>query len=394
MSNLNFVKIGDVFKVMSGGTPSREKPEYYVGGKIPWVKTGDLKGKYANYPNEHITEDALNNSSAKIFPKNTVLLAMYGATIGACSILPFDAATNQACGALLPTDSYDTNFLFYYLKYIKNDLIKKGVGGAQPNISGGIIKETLIPLMSLPQQQKIAAILDAADALRQNDKALIAKYDELTQALFLDMFGDPVSNPKGWKKTTGKKVFKLIGGAAFKSTDYSNDGIPLIRIGAVNKGYFDNSQLVFLPEDFNSRYEKYLVYPNDLLITLTGTVGKDDYGNAFSLENDFEKYFLNQRVAKITLDEFYNYTFIKFYLKQKRVKSELIGVSRGVRQANISNEDFYKLEVIQPSINIQNQFAERVALIEEQKAIAQASLVKSEELFNSLLQKAFKGELV
>lgn len=112
MSNLNFVKIGDVFKVTSGGTPSREKPEYYVGGNIPWVKTGDLKGKYANYPTEHITDEALKNSSAKIFPKNTVLLAMYGATIGACSILPFDAATNQACGALLPTDKYDTDFLF------------------------------------------------------------------------------------------------------------------------------------------------------------------------------------------------------------------------------------------------------------------------------------------
>lgn len=246
----------------------------------------------------------------------------------------------------------------------------------------------------LPQQQKIAKILDATDELRQNDKKIIAKYDELTQVLFLDMFGDPVSNPKGWEKVSGKIVFKLVGGAAFKSSDYSSTGLPLIRIGTVNKAYFDNSQLAFLPKSFENTHSRYIVYPNDLLITLTGTVGKDDYGNAFALTYEYEKYLLNQRVAKICSSDNYNLVFLKFFLKQKKVKNELIGVSRGVRQANLSNEDFYKLEVINPSIDLQNQFAERVALIEEQKAIAQKSLEKSEVLFNSLLQKAFKGELV
>jgi type I restriction enzyme S subunit len=86
--------------------------------------------------------------------------------------------------------------------------------------------------------------------------------------------------------------------------------------------------------------------------------------------------------------------FLNFFLKQNKVKNELIGVSRGVRQANLSNEDFYKLETITPPRTLQNQFAERVQAIEEQKAQAQASLEKAEELFNSLLQRAFKGELV
>ena len=130
-------KIGDVFKVTSGGTPSRKKQEYYKNGTIPWVKTGDLKGKYANEPKEYITELALANSSAKIFPKNTVLLAMYGASIGACSILKIAAATNQACGAILPSEKCDHVYLYYYLKSINKELISKGVGGAQPNISGG-----------------------------------------------------------------------------------------------------------------------------------------------------------------------------------------------------------------------------------------------------------------
>src|SRR5690554_4638492 len=98
-----FVKLGKVFRVTSGGTPNRKKEHYFQNGTIPWVKTGDLKGKYVKTPPESITQEALKNSSAKIFPENTVLLAMYGATIGACSILTFEAATNQACAALLPS---------------------------------------------------------------------------------------------------------------------------------------------------------------------------------------------------------------------------------------------------------------------------------------------------
>ena len=119
--------IGDVFTVSSGGTPLRDKPEYYINGNIPWIKTGDLKGKYVNNPDEFITEEALKNSSAKLFPERTVLLAMYGATIGACSILPFEASINQACAALLPTDKCDEVYLYYFLKSILGQLVKMGV---------------------------------------------------------------------------------------------------------------------------------------------------------------------------------------------------------------------------------------------------------------------------
>lgn len=300
----------------------------------------------------------------------------------------------QRTYAISPKETVHGKYLYYFLEKHIVKLRELSIGGVIKYIKIGNLIEAKIPLPTLPQQQKIANLLDAADALRQNDKALIVKYDELTQALFLDMFGDPVSNPKGWKKVSGKIVFKLVGGAAFKSSDYTLVGLPLIRIGTINKGYFDNSQLAFLPKSFEETHSRYIVYPNDLLITLTGTVGKDDYGNAFSLSYEYEKYLLNQRVAKICSSDNYNLVFLKFFLKQKKVKNELIGVSRGVRQANLSNEDFYKLEVINPSIDLQNQFAKRVAVIEEQKAIAQKSLEHSESLFNSLLQKAFKGELV
>jgi len=383
-------KIGDVFKVTSGGTPSRKKQEYYKNGTIPWVKTGDLKGKYANEPKEYITELALANSSAKIFPKNTVLLAMYGATIGACSILKIAAATNQACGAILPSEKCDHVYLYYYLKSINKELISKGVGGAQPNISGGIIKSTKIPLPPLSQQKKIAAILDAADAYRQKTKALIFKYDELTQSLFLNMFGDPFKGDVSPLKNN----ISIVGGYAFKSNDFIKEGLPLIKIGTVNKGYFEIDNFSFLPKSYLSKYLKWNVKSGDILMSLTGTVGKDDYGNVEKATDHYENYLLNQRVAKLEpSNDVYLKDFLFGMFSNNKTKKELTKISRGVRQANISNRDIENLKMITPSVENQKLYISAVASIEAQKAQAQASLAQAEDLFNSLLQRAFKGEL-
>lgn len=252
-----------------------------------------------------------------------------------------------------------------------------------------------IPLPPLATQKRIAEILDAADALRRKDQELLKKYDELAQAIFIDMFGDPVKNEKGWDVNKGRDVVKVLGGAAFKSTDYKDDGIPLIRIGTINKGYFDKSQIVFLPSDFAITHERYIVKPKDLLITLTGTVGKDDYGNVYVMEDHFDQYLLNQRVAKLIVKQDYLMTrFFEFLLKQKEVKAELTGVSRGVRQANISNEDIYNLDVISPPMALQNDFVERINNVYGLMETSTNSSLVSDILFNSLIQKAFNGELV
>src|SRR5690606_14300825 len=111
--NWNKVKLGEIYKITSGGTPSKSKSEYYRDGTIPWVRTADLKEKYLTHVDGRITERALEETSVKLFPKGTVLIAMYGATIGACSILNIDAATNQACAAFLPSKEVDNSFLYY-----------------------------------------------------------------------------------------------------------------------------------------------------------------------------------------------------------------------------------------------------------------------------------------
>ncbi|NBQ68492.1 MAG: hypothetical protein EBU46_06510 [Nitrosomonadaceae bacterium] len=121
----------------SGGTPSRNIERYFQG-TIPWIKTGELGSMYIRDATEHITEEALNNSSAKIFPKGSVGIAMYGATIGKLSIWGMDASTNQACAVGIPTEAINNKFLYYFLLAEKQKLIKAGKGGAQPNISQGM----------------------------------------------------------------------------------------------------------------------------------------------------------------------------------------------------------------------------------------------------------------
>ena len=373
-------KIGDVFKVTSGGTPSRKKQEYYKNGTIPWVKTGDLKGKYANEPKEYITELALANSSAKIFPKNTVLLAMYGATIGACSILKIAAATNQACGAILPSEKCDHVYLYYYLKSINKELISKGVGGAQPNISGGIIKSTKIPLPPLDQQKKIAAILDAADTYRQKTKALIKKYDELTQSLFLDMFGDETGS-----LTELGKVIKTVGGGtpSKDNEQYWNGSIPWASVKDLKSDRLNKTQDFITQAGVDNSATR--VIPNGSLIVATRMA----VGRAAICEMDVA---INQDLKAIQLIGEINITYLLYLFKSK--ENYFDSVSSGATVKGIKIEHITKLKVNLPEIDLQNQFAERVQAIEAQKAQAQASLAGAEDLFNSLLQRAFKGELV
>lgn len=158
--------LNDVAKWGSGGTPSRKHPEYYKGD-IAWVKTGELNNQYLYETEEHITPEAIENSSAKIFPRETVIIAMYGATIGQCAILGIPAATNQACACAVVKSNVYNKFLYHYLVSQKNCFINLGKGGAQPNISQTIVKEYPVALPSLPEQREIVRILDSLLAKEQ-----------------------------------------------------------------------------------------------------------------------------------------------------------------------------------------------------------------------------------
>jgi type I restriction enzyme, S subunit len=154
-----WVKLGDVCQTTSGGTPSRRESKYY-NGNIPWVKSGELDKGLITDTEEKISEEALRNSSAKIFPKGTLLIALYGATIGKLAILGIDAATNQAICGIYQNENINSHFLFNYLLYKKPKLVNQGIGGAQPNISQTILKDLNLPLPPKGVQHQIVSKIE------------------------------------------------------------------------------------------------------------------------------------------------------------------------------------------------------------------------------------------
>ena len=181
------VKLGELCKTGAGGTPLKSKKEFYEGGSIPWLLSGEVAQGEILKATSFITQKGLENSSAKLFPPNTVLVAMYGATAGQVGVLRIEASTNQAVCGILPNEHFLPEFLFYYLLSRKDELIAQAAGNAQPNISQQKIRDTLVPVVPLPEQQRIVAILDEAfeaiaaaranaEQNRQNARALFESY--------------------------------------------------------------------------------------------------------------------------------------------------------------------------------------------------------------------------
>ncbi|MGI8047473.1 restriction endonuclease subunit S [Campylobacter jejuni] len=188
--------LGEIGNTSSGGTPLRNKKEYWENGSIKWLKSGELNDGYIDFIEENITEEAIENSSAKIFQKGTLLIAMYGATAGRLGILNLDSATNQAVCAFLHKDNKNIKFLekflFYFLFFIRDKIIKDSFGGAQPNISQTYIKNLQIPLPPLKEQEQIAEHLDfvfeKAKALKELYTKELKDYEELKQSLLNKAF--------------------------------------------------------------------------------------------------------------------------------------------------------------------------------------------------------------
>ena len=211
--------------------------------------------------------------------------------------------------------------------------------------------------------------------------------DDLIKARFVELFGVPDVNSMCWEEKQLSAYLDVVGGYAFKSDLFLDEGIPVLRIGNINAGYFKPINMVYWEED--NTLERYKMYPGDLVMSLTGTVGKDDYGNVCILGNDYNEYYLNQRNAKLELKQGLNKYYLSHLLKFEQIKKRLTGISRGVRQANISNKDIMNLCVPIPPIELQEQFADFVAQVDKSKVAVQKALDEEQLLFDSLMQQFF-----
>lgn len=381
------VKLGDVCIIQSGGTPSRSNLNYWKNGTISWVKISDIKDKYLNFTEEYITYEGLKNSSAKIFSKGTILYTIF-ATLGEVSILNIEAATNQAiAGIKLVDENVYNDFLYYYLVSKKEEVNNRGRGVAQNNINLSMLKNIEIEMPNIEKQRKIANVLDKVNKIINKRQQQLKKLDELVKSRFIEMFGEPDKNTFNWSKEKLGEHLDVVNGFAFKSEGFTDIGIPVLRIGNINSGTFKATNMVFWPND--ATLFRYKIYPGDLVISLTGTVGKDDYGNVCILGTEYKEYYLNQRNAKLDIKNTINKYYLSQILKFNEIKNQLTGISRGVRQANISIKDILSLSVPIPPIELQDKFADFVKQTDKSKLEIQKSLDKLEILKKSLMQQYF-----
>ncbi|MFN8429003.1 MAG: restriction endonuclease subunit S [Spirosomataceae bacterium] len=286
---------------------------------------------------------------------------------------------------LIPSQKLDNKYLYYFCTTY--NFLKHNKATTLPSLTKLDLLKIQIPLPPLEEQKRIAAILDAADLHRQKTKALLDKYDELAQALFLDMFGDPVTNPKGWEKMEIQNITSVSSGSTPSRElpeNYMGD-IPWVKTGEVNgKEIIDTEEKISQTALENSSCK---VYPKgSILIAMYGqgkTRGQVGYlGIPAST---------NQACAVLKYSEKVNFVFLYYLLKL--CYEDLRSLGRGGNQPNLNSGLIKKYLVINPPIEIQEAFSKKIKIIESQISQAEQSLQKAEELFQSLLQKAFKGEL-
>lgn len=410
INNWQIKKLGEVCKTTSGGTPSRRNSDFY-NGSIPWVKSGELDKGIILDTEEKITEEAIKNSSAKIFPKGTLLIALYGATIGKLAFLGVDAATNQAVCGIYENQNIISKYLYYFLLFNKPKLVQQGVGGAQPNISQTILKDLDLPLPPLETQQalvsKIEELFSELDKGIAELKTAQQQLKTYRQSVLKSAFEGKLTNenvkdgelPDGWEIVKIKDVASTYGGYAFKSGEFKSDGkYQVLRMGNVRPGivrYEENP--VFLSDVEESILNKSLLKINDVIITQTGTRKKRDYG--FTTLISKNNLLLNQRIAAIRFNEYYSPKFFLYYSWTDTFKDQFFANETGnVGQGNVGmkavTETLIPFPVIQEQHRIVQEIESRLSVADKMEQSIQESLQKAEALRQSILKKAFSGELV
>lgn len=283
---------------------------------------------------------------------------------------------------LCPGNRLDNKFFYYYCTTY--NFLKHNKATTLPSLTKADLLNIKIPLPPIQTQKKIAQILDQADALRKKTQQIIDEYDKLAQSIFLDMFGDPVANPKGWEKKATITYCKCIVPGRDKPKSFTGN-IPWVTTNDLNHlGYTSKSSLNIGLSLKEIKEVKAKTIPFDsVIMTCVGDLGVVSINTEEMVVNQQLHTFQCKSINNVFL--MYNLSFQKPYMYKMASNTTVPYMNK-----TIANNT----PTIYPPINLQNQFAEKIKLIEQQKELAKQSLKESEDLFNALLQKAFKGELV
>ena len=381
------IELGNICFTTSGGTPSRQNKSFYEG-KIPWVKSGELDKGIILDSEEHITEEAIKKSSAKVFPKGTLLFALYGATIGKMATLGVEAATNQAICGIYENDILISKYLYHYLSNKKRKLIGQGIGGAQPNISQTILKKLIIPISPLPEQRAIVAKIE--ELFSDLDKGIA----DLNKAEYqLKVYRQAVLKKAfegNWEVKCLGEVAKWGSGGtpSRRNSGFYTGNIPWLKTGELGGKYVSDAQEKITEEAIKKSSAK--IFPEN-------SVGIAMYGATIGKTSIFTKSLsTNQACAVAQPNESIISEYLYYYLLSQ--KNDFINKGKGGAQPNISQTIIKAHPIPVPNIKEQHQIVQeiesRLSVCDNVELSIAESLEKAKALRQSILKKAFEGSLL
>lgn len=393
MSAIQVMALADCCEIVSGATPSTSENAYW-GGEICWATPkdlSDLEGHYISDTPRKLTKEGLSSCAATILPANSVLFSSR-APIGHVAINTVPMATNQGFKSFVPKpDLMNAKFLFHWLRFNRAYLESLGVGATFKEVSKAIVAKIKVPVPPLTEQRRIAAILDQADELRAKRREALAQYDELGQAIFIEMFGDPVTNPMGWPVIPFEELCSrvTVGIVVQPASYYRESGIPALRSLNIKPGRIVLNDLVyFSKEDNDTKLQKTKLRAGDVVLVRSGQPGTAsvvppelDGVNAIDLLIASPR---STEVDSTYLCEFFN---------SNAGRSLVLSSQRGQIQKHLNVGSLNAAPIVLPPLTLQRQFAQRLASTKALAARLGESSDEMDSLFASLQHRAFHGEL-
>lgn len=388
---MKLMKIKEFAEVVSGSTPKTNIDEYW-NGKYIWITPAEIdnSSKYIYDSKRKITEAGVKSCSLKLLKKNTVILTSR-APIGKVALAGNDLYCNQGFKNLVCDESIIyPKYIYYWLISKKEYLNSLGRGATFKEISKKIVEEIQVPVLSIDDQKRMAQILDKSQDLIDKRKEQIELLDELVKSRFVEMFGSPATNSKDWDTTTIGKITTDVRYGTSKSS-VEGGKYPYLRMNNITySGKLDLKDLKYIDIEDNE-LEKCIVRKGDVLFNRTNSAELIGKTCVFDLE---EPMIIAGYIIRVRLIEEVLPIYLSMFLNSDYGKKLLRGMAKGaVNQANINAQELKSIKIPIPPVELQNQFADFVEQVDKLKFEMEKSLKELEDNFNSLMQKAFKGEL-
>jgi type I restriction enzyme S subunit len=388
-----YLRIKDIGNVISGSTP-KTGIERYWNGNISWVtpkEMSQLNTQFLNETERKITYEGFKSCSTIIIPKGNVLFTSR-APIGLVAVNNIDVCTNQGFKSIILNQGISALYVYYYLKLNKKRLNDLGTGTTFKELSKSTFEKFEIPIPPLPTQLHIANLLSKAEQLIAQRKESIRLLDEYVKSVFVEMFGDPVRNEKGWKKNRLEQLLEIrgrVGWKGYKKTDLRESGPYVLGATHLNDlGEIDLSQPVYISREKFNESTEIVIQKNDIIIVQRGnTIGK--IGRVKDL---FGEATINPCVL-IMRPLIVDSAFLKQYFLNNNVIAQLWKLNNASAQPMITQGDLKRFEIYCPPHSLQTQFAQIVEKTEALKTRFQKSMNELESLYGCLSQQAFRGEI-